>query len=167
MHFRSQVYNTEFSFKSTMSWTFHKRHRLKLIEDGGNKCLCVLLTTQQYLTWLRRNISMSFLNLSAWQNFSLVMETAASNLSFFFFSIHCCILRTPLLFPPSLQRQEGLVVVQVLHQLAQPVAPSALYTCFQSNMTLEHAGAKSSNGEEAAHCTERNEHISSEGCIYK
>lgn len=85
----------------------------------------------------------------------------------FFFSIHCCILRTPLLFPPSLQRQEGLVVVQVLHQLAQPVAPSALYTCFQSNMTLEHAGAKSSNGEEAAHCTERNEHISSEGCIYK
>lgn len=84
MHFRSQVYNTEFSFKSTMSWTFHKRHRLKLIENGGNKWLCVLLTTQKYLTWLRRNISMSFLNLSARQNFSLVMETEASNLSFFF-----------------------------------------------------------------------------------
>lgn len=87
--------------------------------------------------------------------------------SFFFPSIPCCILRTPLLSPPSLKRQEGWVVIQVLHQLAQPVAPSVLYTCFQSNMTLEHAGAKSSNGEGAAHCTRRNDCISSEGCIYK
>lgn len=81
-------------------------------------------------------------------------------------SIPCCILRTSLLFPSSLQRQEGLVVVWFLHQLAQPVAPSVLYTCFQSNMTLKHAGAKSSNGGEAAHCTKRNEHTSSEGYIY-
>jgi len=79
----------------------------------------------------------------------------------------CCILGISFIFPPSLQGQESLVVVWFSYQLSQPVAPSVLYTCFQSNMTLEHAGAKSSNGGQAVHCMKRNKQISSEGCIYK